>query len=61
MFIRHYYHFIFVKAGIGFSYGIVVNASSKFRDNKDGAVNHIIAAMATIPVVGVYAKSKSIF
>ena len=40
------------------TYGTVVNATARMRDNKDGAVNHAIAALVAFPVLGIYAKSK---
>lgn len=41
-------------------YGAIVNATSNFRGQKNDATNHIVAAMATFPVMGVYAKNNKI-
>jgi hypothetical protein len=42
---------------MGLAYGTIVNATSKFRNNKNDSANHAIAALLTVPASGYYAKS----
>ncbi|CAF0794468.1 unnamed protein product [Brachionus calyciflorus] len=46
--------------GVGLAYGAIVNATANYRGKKNDSKNHVVAALATFPAMGVYAKTNKI-